>query len=252
MDLSDSRRPRLSLQVPGGGLEPIQVSAEIFFQELPSLEVRFLKKFLDHDLEQAMALGDFEECRVGAFQAVLEKHAASLAAATLVRNEELANRVAVATCQQLLGSLDDDEAAVKEYRCKVSSANRLEEKRKLAYTSSRYRRGVERCQEKMQNQFRIAHGSFSDFAAHYHAVKTHAKEAVVAVDVKIWTLMVLDLTKWPQDEQDIDDSLEKCSDVLHGDPHAALVILYPVAYSGVTSETTVKRSRLIEDRSEPS
>ena len=46
----------------------------------------------------------------------------------------------------------------------------------------------------------------------------------------------------------LDKALEKAADICHMDEKNALLVLYPLPYSGLQPETTLKRVRLVEDQ----
>ena len=63
-----------------------------------------------------------------------------------------------------------------------------------------------------------------------------------------YTLVVVDLSKWPMEADHVDTAIEKSADMCHIDEKAAMIVLYPVPYKGLMPETTIKRVRLLEDR----
>ena len=46
----------------------------------------------------------------------------------------------------------------------------------------------------------------------------------------------------------LDTALEKAADIVHMDEKAAIILLYPMQYAGLSPETSVKRIRTLEGR----
>jgi hypothetical protein len=142
----------------------VEVSAELFAAEIDGITSGFMKKYMDHEIEEEIRRGlPMDLHRLSCFGTVLHKAAKSLAAERAARDFELAERLSAASLDQLIAHIDHDSEQVRRHRKEHAMHCRAKELQIVAYKTKRYETGLQRVAEKMENSLSLHLGSPSEF-----------------------------------------------------------------------------------------
>lgn len=167
----------LHLRVTGFGLAlrlfQATVTPTVYATESPGLEATFLKKYMDHEIEEEIRRGaEFDLSRVSAFKTVMVRNQRLVEAEQHTRQQELEERVAHATLEQMVAHLEWDCKEIDQWKAAASAAARSFETEVLHYKSKRYNRGLEMVAARMQETLHLVDvNSLAEANQHYSVMK---------------------------------------------------------------------------------
>lgn len=139
-------------------LTACQVSAAVFQAEGPGLQEKFLRRYMDEEVEEAMRCTSNvpDPMCVAAIRAVMRRVDSEESNLRAIRDAELADRVRQASLAQLMEHLSEDTRLILEYRREKSVESRSRETLLFRHREQRYLRGLAATEKKMAESYFIA------------------------------------------------------------------------------------------------
>lgn len=152
-----------------------KVSAAIYNHEAPNLQRTFLKRYLDHELEEELrrASVEFDLERISSFKALLMKSKREVEADQQAHLQALADRVANASLDQVIAHLESDVVEIEKWKSASSLATRAFQAARFEHGRSRYERGLVAVTDKMLESLNLQSiDALSEMGQHYTVMKT--------------------------------------------------------------------------------
>ena len=129
-----------------------QVPADVYSQEMPGIYAKFLKKYGDSDLEEAITNGDgpLDVAQLSIFAHAMTKQQKAVEARMIEKNKDLAHRVAQATLDEMLSHIESDSQSIRDYTKNMTQTRRSQELAQKTHQEQRYQRGLVRVEEQME------------------------------------------------------------------------------------------------------
>lgn len=226
-----------------------EISADHFHRELPALEVRFGLKYLDMEIDDEIRRSGTPDLdRVSAFKSILATYNKESEQARGKQHQELSDRVALATFEQMQAELTGDWAEMERYTNALLVTTRHQETDLLKFRQRRYQHGLERIDCMMEERMAICSLDNMNLSPQ-HFASTRLKLAAVrtAAAGKFMALLVLDATVYHNAEV-LEGVMVNAASILHQDAGYGMFVLMPQHHKSLSSETVLKHTRLIEDR----
>ena len=225
-----------------------KVPAETYAKHVDTLWTNFHKKYLDTDLDMTVAASDkvLMLNMVDFLKPILDKSQVESQKLKIERDAELAHRVEQATFDEVKTHLLDDAEAIRAFRTQQAADRRSREEKLQTHIQKRYTTGLQRTADLMQDCLNVVNCDAKKMMDHVRAMKEKAIKAPGPSDIHV--LMLLDLSKFPQDPGCLDAAIEKGSDLCHLSTLACIVCLYPIVHSNILAEALLKKMRTLEDK----
>ena len=129
-----------------------QVPADVYSQEMPGILAKFVKKYGDSDLEEAITNGDgpLDLGQLSIFAHAMTKQQKAVEARLVQKNQDLADRVAQATLDEMLSHIESDSQSIRDYTQNMTQTRRSQELAQKTHQEQRYQRGLVRVEEQME------------------------------------------------------------------------------------------------------
>lgn len=147
----------------------------MYKKEIDGITLKFLKRYQDQELEDEVSRGEepFDITRISSFKVVMLKANKDLMSDSLDKERELSDRVRESSKEELLHKIDLDMDTIREYRKELISKNRDRQGHAKRYKDTRYVKGLEMVQSKMDDTFYIAKvDKIDELTQHIGTLKT--------------------------------------------------------------------------------
>ena len=129
-----------------------QVPADVYKEEIDGVKTKFMKKYGDHELEEMINQGDgpLDPTQIPMFNMAMTKQRKAVELKKNEKDKALAERVAQATLDEMLSHIESDAQRIREHVKTIATTRWSHENAEKAYQEQRYRKGLSRVEEHMQ------------------------------------------------------------------------------------------------------